>query len=405
MKRLIIRIFVVLVCLVVGFALGYLRLPYIDEKYNFWIGFVTASAIVLCYFLLNKVGSKLWISNPKKWAVVGLIAFSALFITLLTKNKMLQLNAQQSEKRATDLQAISDSITSQNQAVILNEIINQLRLESGNGKIISDHAIERISALTATLKPSRQFDGDSLTEKSYSPEKGQLLLAILMMNLDSNSFKKIKQKVSFAQAYLPRANLQKMDLSGIDLSNSYLKSAEMDEVNLSGSNLKEANIWGANLRQSVFDSSNMNRCILSWSNLEYSSLIGCNMNAAESENTNFTFSNVSLAKASFSNLNYSNFSYAQLKGANLDWSKLKMVNFDKTDLSSSSIINADISHSNIFSAILNEIQVNKSWLEDLCKWEISNSEQIQQEYQIRTDSSGPEKERLFKYFLVPKTFQ
>jgi uncharacterized protein YjbI with pentapeptide repeats len=86
-----------------------------------------------------------------------------------------------------------------------------------------------------------------LIGKPLSPERGQLLITLTRLPLDTHTNRKIYQSTIFKAADLRGANLRAVDLKAADLRAANLRGADLSEADLNEANLREANLIIANL--------------------------------------------------------------------------------------------------------------------------------------------------------------
>lgn len=115
------------------------------------------------------------------------------------------------------------------------------------GYRLTDPLIGRIASLSQGLLPYRFMVDGKLTEKEYSVERGQLLLAIVNSNLDGQTYRRIFGTSTFEGAYLVGARLNGADLNGADLSKADLFGADLSRADLFGADLSRAHLNGADL--------------------------------------------------------------------------------------------------------------------------------------------------------------
>ncbi len=170
-------------------------------------------------------------------------------LVLLMNNVLTDLSAEIEEQRHG---AIGDSIISN---------FNSTRYS------LSDPLVGRITSLSQGLLPYRFLVNGKLTDKEYSVERGQLLLALVNSNLDSTTYQNIYNSATFANSYLVDANLFATNLSGANLSGTNLSGAEFYGANLSRTNLSRTNLSGANLLEVSLSEANFSETNLSEANL------------------------------------------------------------------------------------------------------------------------------------------
>ena len=276
---------------VIGWAVGFLRLPYIERNDSFWVGLAGGvSAVLLVVAVLfvwnrnsllirligrgptaghagnaTRVHSLIWVF-VSVFIVVGGLASSFM---IYQQNRLLETQSHAQNKRVAELTEMVESIRKGNQVLLMGNVLDQVSDEltsKPDGKL-SDATIARVVALSHSLKPYRYFVGDTLSDQQLSPERGQLLLALVLMGMDSSSLEKIMLKATFSKADLSGVNLSGLDLSGIDLSGANLNDADLRAANLSAAMLKKANLFGAKLDMTNLREANLDRAVMSWSDV------------------------------------------------------------------------------------------------------------------------------------------
>ncbi len=157
---------------------------------------------------------------------------------------------------------------------------------------LSQSLIGQIAALSYSFKPYRYMAGDSLIKSPLSPERGQLLITLTLLPLDTATLGKVYKSATFERADLQRAvfieanlngakltwaNLKRAYLKGANLKRANLNLANLDGANLGGANLGGANLKGANLEVVNLDGANLSGANLIWANLGEANLIRANL--------------------------------------------------------------------------------------------------------------------------------
>ncbi len=170
---------------------------------------------------------------------------------------------------------------------IFDEVNNELREDYGKDSIrnLSPQLIGRIIALSHSLRPYRFLVGNELTDKEYSPERGQLLLALLSSSIAIETLDLIYKKANFSDTYLDGVNLDYAHLNLVKLKGAFLCNSELKYAKLNGADLRDANLYEVNFYGSE---------------LKYAKLYKANMIRSELDSVDFrhaNFSNVNIDSA------------------------------------------------------------------------------------------------------------
>ncbi|HNL39374.1 MAG TPA: pentapeptide repeat-containing protein [Saprospiraceae bacterium] len=122
---------------------------------------------------------------------------------------------------------------------VLDRMDDELRRNPATREL-TPQLIGRIVALSKALKPYRYLEGDTITSRMSSPERGQLLLSLLASKLSRNTYDQIFLLADFSYSTLQNVNLDKAYLANINLS-----YAQLESVSLSGADLRNANFDGS----------------------------------------------------------------------------------------------------------------------------------------------------------------
>ncbi len=415
----------------IGWALGFLRFPYMEKNFSFLLGFIACLAFVslglILLFVWNKNALllKLIGKDPANqvsksatgtysliWIMVsGFIVLGGLVSSFLIfkQNELFKTQTQKQNKRILEMSELVESARKSNLAFLMSNILDKVddELRSTPNRILSDSTIERITALNNSLfKPYRYFEGDSLSKKELSPERGQLLLALCLMKIDSSSFAKIKLGAPFSGADLSGADLKGADLSGADLRDADLKDADLSGANLSRADLRGAILWGANLNMANLSGADLKRSDLRWAELKGADLKFANLDGANLTSAQLIKADLRGATIRWAEAGGAMFNEANLTGVDLVRTGLTKVNLSGANLSEANLGRADLREANLMGAELTKTSVqNKNWLEMLNEWRITGAKEIQETYQIAGDTTGRYKDskyRLEKIVLSSK---
>ena len=179
--------------------------------------------------------------------ILGLLIALIPTILLWQQNQKIEeqtkLFENQNEKIDAQIQ-LEESSQRGNLIVLMSNIMDKVDDEltrdwnNDEKRNISPQLIGRIAALSYSFRPYRFWQDSSLIEKPLSPERGQLLLALVKSDLDTLTYQNIYKKATFEHAYLENANL----------TGAHLKNAVLNGVNLKGAGLTGTNMWNANLQ-------------------------------------------------------------------------------------------------------------------------------------------------------------
>ena len=424
--------------ILIGWALGFLRLPFIEKNFSFLIGFIACLALgllalVLIYVwnknalilkLLGKYSStKNSVNATKTYTMVWiLVAFFivlggvANILIIFKQNKFFKTQTQIQNKKITEQSELIVSISKSNQVFLMSNILDKVDDElknNPNGKM-SDATIARIAALGYSFKPYRYLEGDSLSDNKLSPERGQLLLALSIMNIDSSSFDKIKLKTSFSGADLSKADLKEIDLTEADLKGADLTEADLKKVILKRADLTKAKLWAANLNKADLSETNMRRADLSWADMSGADLNNANFRGAILTSAIFKNTDLSGAYFRWADLNgvllneanltdvdmaaaflrKANLSKTNLSGVNLTSADLRETNLRETNLKGADLRFAQLTNADLTGAQLNGAIIEEDWFKKLDQWKVIGAIEIQTRYKIIEGSSPQSEYRL-----------
>jgi len=369
MRKGLFRLIILLLVFIVAWTFGYMKLPYLESDYTFWIGFVSCLALVFSYILLSpknrnfatknnedEVKIKKNTEQPKNsWILI--IAAVSLGFGLFTflNNRNLKANLEKKNRELyTAKHCLELSQQSQKLRLVLT-LINQL--DSSATASSKEHLIQRIVTLSSSFRTFQAFDTTNPLAKNYSMERGQLLLALVHTKMDSVSYRKLKENVSFWGAELAKVDLQGLDLSGIDLRFANLQGANLQGITMSNANLTGANLMGCNLNESVLNGINLQWANLSWVKINNAELQNSTLDSADFSNSIIQKSNLS-----HSTMVWTIFNNALLLNSNLSNSSLHEAQFSKTNLSFADISNIELGTINFNNALLDNVIVDKNWL-------------------------------------------
>jgi uncharacterized protein YjbI with pentapeptide repeats len=404
--------------ILIGWVFGFLRLPHIEKSASFLLGFI-ASLIFISLLLMmltvwnsrflhglfaNKEGVGDAKSTPKPtliWmTLAGVVVLGSIVSSLIIyrQNESFKLQIQNHDKEMQEMTALVELVQKNNPEPLLSSILYEVgeELKRNSARKLTNATIARITALSASFKSYQSIGHDSLSKKKYNTERGQLLKALILMNIDSGSFAQIKRHTVFAEADLRGADLKGSDMSGINLKEAHLKDADMSGANLKGANLGGANLWGANLNRANLSNADLQIADLRWAQLNEATLILANLNGVN-------LLNAQLIKA---DLNHASFRWAQSGGALFNEANLTNVNlvgnnFTKANLSQANLSNSELrginlSEANLIGVQLNDATVVENWLEKIKEWQPIGGKELSKSYTVVSGTFGKFKSPVFQ---------
>ena len=275
-------------------------------------------------------------------------------------------------------------------------------LKDNPKRTLSDETINRIISLCYFLKPYVNREGDSLSSKLLSPERGQLLFVLAKLNLDTTSMNKIRK-----QATVPGADLREADLSGADLHEMDLRSADLKGANLKGVNLSKAHLegsilWGANVSEANLDGTFFKSADMRWSDLNSSSLLKADLQevdltSAQLRKTDLRGAVMKWVDLTGSFLNEAKLDSADMFRAMLRRSQLTSASLVGTNLNLANLSEANLTDTNFTDANISDVIVSEqAWLSRFTEWKVVGGEDLQKKYKLMEDRSEKEVRWLVK---------
>lgn len=325
-------------------------------------------------------------SPVKSFLWIILIAgVCSIIYVLFSKYKSLRSQSLQQQSIIKSQNQLVDSLRVRSLSNLMPQILSKVEEELKHNPVraLSEETIQEIAALSYTLTPYARFEGDSMSNRKLSPERGQLLLMLAKLNLDTASYHRILEVTSFAHADLRGANLSGADLNGVDLSSADLYGARLIGADLRNSKLSFSNLWGAQLGQCKLDSADLSRADLRWAHLNGASLKGANFFEADLSSSQMR--KVDLSGAVMK--------YAVLKGAFLNEAILDSADLYRTivvraQLPGASLKETNLTFSNLIEANLLDAELSDAimkdsvWLETIDKWLVTGSKEIGKNYHL-----------------------
>ena len=288
---------------------------------RFFVGtFATSFALLGTIVLMNQ-NERFDIQN-------NLIVQQNDLVTKQNKRLDQQTYLQEAERRSSLVFLFSN---------IMDAVDKEIKDDYKKDKVrnLSPQLVGRITALSTRLKPYRYLDGDTLTAKSLSPERGQLLVSLLGSQLDTITMSKIYAKADFRYADLKDANLEDADLKDANLRYADLRYADLIRANLKNADLVYADLKNAHLANAK---------------LRDAFLISADLRNADLRNTDLR--SIDLKNVGLSNVN---FNHADLRGADLRYTNLKDASLIDANLRGANLMRANLRNANLVRANLRDV--------------------------------------------------
>ena len=399
---------------ILGWVLGFLRLPYLEKNYSFLLGFIAALVLVALLLLLLSVGNRAFLPAliGKKTATTGSNSTRTYsFVWIMPVSIMvlggvlgynwyasLQQQIQDQQKKIHEISVLAAAVQKNDLKPLLSSLLEDIgkELKQNHGRILSDATFDRIAALSVAFKPYRAMTGDSLSRQESSPERGQLLQALILMNIDTGTFGRIKRNTDFAWADLRGADLKGLDLSGINLAHANLESADMIGINLKAADLKEANLWGANLNRANLRNADLKKADLRWAQLNEANLTLANLSGANLSNAQLMKADLTDATARWAQMVGILFHDAILTSADFGGSNFTKANLRQAVLNDADIRTVDFSNADFVGVRFDNAWVNKNWPEKLKEWQPAGLKALQEAYTAVNDTIDNSKRPLYR---------
>jgi uncharacterized protein YjbI with pentapeptide repeats len=388
--------------ILIGWVFGFLRLPYIEKNTSFLLGFIASLIFIALLSLLltvwnkrflhellsNKEGERDAQSTPKTiliWMVLtGVVVVGSIVSSLIIyrQNKSFKLQIQNHDSEMQKMKAVVELVQQTNQEPLMSSILEEVgeELRHNPARTLTNATINKIAALSFSFQSYQSIEQDSLSKKRYSIERGKLLQALVLMNVDSNSFTQIKRRAVFAEADLRGADLKGLDLSGINLKEAQLKDADLSGANLRGANLSGANLWGANLNRANLSNAVLQLADLRWAQLNEATLSLANLNGVSLLNAQLRKADLNHASFRWAQSGGAMFNEANLTNVNLQGSNFTKANLSQADLSESDTRAINLSEANLIGVQLRNAIVVENWLEKLKEWHPIGEKELSKSY-------------------------
>lgn len=366
----------------------------------FWVGFAIALAVVSLPFLLivlwkrdYAVLKRIFQSQPNQGksnnllfvVTILLLVFTiSLLVGLQRQNDRQWLDRQEEIKNELkiDQAELLESVRTRGRYELVAGLLRDVQEEMSGQDSLSDAIISRIAALSSSFKPYNPIEVDSISNGKLSPERGQLLLQLINLGIDSSSMARLNDKASFAYADLRNAHLEGNDLRGVDLHGANLKNAKMAGVVLIHADLRGATLWGVDMSRAKLNGADMKRCDLRWSNLTGAHLSDADLNQSDVSGSKFRNAVLHRTLIKWAKVHNAIFIGADCEEAAFFDSQLIKTNLTNANLSNCLLRESTFEHCIMDGVDLTNAEVNTDWMDAINEWSVQGREAITAGYEL-----------------------
>lgn len=386
---------------VLGCAAGFLRVPTLESANAFWVGAVACLAgvgvvLALVMFWNKTPVLRKWIGAPASpqraragtWMLAGLaLAGFGAAAWLFRENQALRNQDKQNTRQIHNLTGALDSLRNSQLADLTGNVLDKVdeELRTRPDSSLSPGMIARIAALSKAFQPYRYAEGDSLSTLARSPGRGQLLLALCNMPMDTGSWHQILRAASFEGADLRGADLAGKDLAGIHLKGADLRDARLRGADLRGADLSWARLWGAELDSAALGGSQLKRSVLAWAKLNGADLRLALLNGADLSNAQFRKADLTGASIQWAHAEGAFFSDANLAQADLLGTGLQKANLNGAILVGANLMAVNMNDAHLNGADIADARCGKDLLEKLGEWRVATAAVIKRSFRVVED--------------------
>jgi hypothetical protein len=226
----------------------------------------------------------------KVGAITLLLAISPLIFALLQTYYLKKQNEKlDDQNRRIEQQTFLQEAERRSSLVFLfDNVLDKLDDELKSNPIqrkLSPQLIGRIVSLSKALKPYRFLDGDTLTTKASSPERGQLLISLITSKLHVGTYEQIFTSADFSYATIEGVNLDAAMLRNVNLAHSHLENISLVGADLSFANLSHSKLINIRAYQNGTPPKGAKFNFTNFFNTE---ILKSDLSASVFEHTNFT---------------------------------------------------------------------------------------------------------------------
>jgi uncharacterized protein YjbI with pentapeptide repeats len=391
---------------ILGWMMFYLRFPTINIHLQFWVGLVLGVSVIALIQVMRTNWLGAYGKRSKWFWFLSFIAGIAGLIWILELRSFEEKADLQQEhyRRIEEIAKGENAERIQNLIPLMSQLIDQLghEISADPERRVSEVMIKRVTELSRSLKPHMVEKGSVKFDKAMSPERAQLLHALISLEMNRASFDKIMESAHFAQADLIGADLSGIDLSGIDLH-----EADLSGANLMGTDFSGASMFGCQLQRAHMDSANFQEADLKRSNMDWadangavfieSNLDGADLSSGKFRNAKFQRSSIQWSVAANAIFEGANFSEANMKGTHAHRSNFVGADLVRSNLSRTDFKEADLSEANLDYA---GVRV-EGWMQKTLDWNVDGLDNVQERYRLEKDTTPGVQFRLIPVSTAP----
>jgi uncharacterized protein YjbI with pentapeptide repeats len=398
-----------LLAFVGGWAMGYLRVPNVEPYDAFWVGFVAciawlgaATATFVVWrrlpWLQGRIGRPATTSAaqpaPRGMATIGTLLLCLLLAAsmvgagwLYQQKTALTAQSQAQEREIAALKAAVEAAGNGQPMDLLRQVLDKVEaeLQADPAGRLSPGTRARIVALSADFQPYRYLAADTLSDQKRSPGRGQLLLQLCNLPIDSGAWRQLLREANFSFADLRGADLQGKDLRGVQLKGADLRDANLRGADLVGADVSFADLWGARLDSARLAGANLKRAALAWAELNGADLRGARLDGADLRSAKFRGANLGGATVQWAHAEGALFQAADLSMADLLGTGLQQANLSQAKLVSANMMAVDLSDAHMAGADLHDLRCGKDLLDKLVEWRVAAAEAIRSAFRVVDD--------------------
>lgn len=287
-----------------------------------------------------------------QWIIGIFVSIGGLTGTMLLMNQNIliqrQISLEEASRRSALVVLMSNIMDKADREIEKQQDLLPVAKRDSARFQLSQSLIGQIAALSHSFKPYRYMNGDTLITEPLSPERGQLLITLTLLPLDTMTIQKIYQSATFEGADLQSAVLSGVYLSGANLYRANLERANLYKTHLRKTVLNEATLKTANFYRANLEDASLKRALLNNAFLKEANLIRANMSEAN-------LTKAILVKANMRDgiLHRINLSGANLEGAFLNNAFLKEASLTQANLSAADLSGASLNKADLREAVLN----------------------------------------------------